>query len=598
MSDIQNSAEPSTGLAAAPAVDRRRWVARTAFAIACLQTLITALWGRQFAHRMEWLGGAILEFGFTAYFALCLLHLQKRPLVAIPLVTLGLLFLPAAGMVKYQYLMDPGGLADFFEVGGLVRHYGIYGWLTAAAFLVIVGALIALFIWNMRRVPYTGAVLWLPAIAFWCVVIAKLSLPVPIASSLPSAPPLGLGFVSLPSPVLFGNWGGFLRSALTYADRLSIVAELRHDYEPDFGFIDDSVTGAERRNVYLFVLESFIDPTSIAGTSYSEDPFAPLFQQWRHDSGLKALSPVFGNRSADAEFEALCGLPVTFVGTPVVFPQLQAGDLDCLPRKLAKLGWRTETRTIADPHIYNYGTTYPKIGFQHLYFADSVVTDDVDGLSVPSAEAVLSQHRQHTDELLRDGQPFFSAVFGTFGHIPYTLDTAKRPYSIRANSDSFDLTAYINTVHYTSLAVADYVDHIRKVDPDALIIAYGDHHPILRATEAPVDYPGDRMRRQDVPLLIIDGPRGFVPLHGRVPLYALPGIVSDILTKGGYCRANHCLQDQATLLRPLPDALLMLDRASDRMVDCYQDQANPLCSGAELQAKRFQAALATMLDDQ
>lgn len=455
------------------AIKDRRKVLVVSVLFGLVQAVLTGLWADQFVPSLRWIGATIIEFGFTTYFALCLLHLQTRFRVAIPLVAIFLLLPPAVGMLKYQFLMHPAGFADIFELGGLVLHYGFYGWLAAAFLAACCAILLSIFYWNWRQPAVAGLLLWAPAIFFWCLVLAKAVLPLELARALPSAPTLRPGLVSLPPPVLLGNWGSFLRSAIVYADRRSILDQLRARADPDFGFIGSSLDQPERRNLYFIVLESFMDPQAIAGAIYSADPFSALFQQWRHESGLTALSPVFGNRSADAEFEAFCGLPVTLEGAPLVFPQVQPKELDCLPRKLARLGWHTETLTLAHPRIYNYGETYPKIGFEKASFVDSVVTDDLDALDVPSAQAVLSQNLRRIDQLIAAKKPFMTSVFGSFGHFPFTLDTSRRPYNIGVNSDSPDLIAYINSVHYTSVAVDAYVAEILARDPDALIVAFG-----------------------------------------------------------------------------------------------------------------------------
>lgn len=561
------------------------------------QAALLALWSTQFLPG-KWILGAIMEFGFTTYFALCLLHPQNRLTIAVPLVAFALLLPPAIGMSKYQFLMNPAGFADIFEVSGLVLQYGIYGWVSAIILGVCGILLIVLYCRNWRRPSIGGVILWAPAVAFWCMILAKFFLPLSMAHALPSAPTVRPGLASLPPPILLGNWGSFLRSAVIYADRRIIMERLRGAADPDFGFTGNSLDGAEKRNIYFIVLESFMDPRAIAGATYSTDPFSPLFQRWRRESGLTALSPVFGHRSADAEFEAYCGLPVALDGAPVVFPQITVKELDCLPRKLARLGWQTETLTLANPRLYNYGQIYPKLGFQKMSFADSVVTDDVDRLDMPSADAVLSQNLARVDELLASGKPFFTSVFGSFGHFPYTLDTAKRPYSISVNSESADLHAYVNNVHYTSVAVAGYVDKVLAKDPDALIVAFGDHHPVLRNTSPPISYPGTKMTQYDVPLLIINGRHGFVPLHGRVPLYLVPGIVSDLLTAGRFCAANACGHRAEQMLRPLPEALLAIDRTTGSMTDCLKNAGDELCTTANQRAARFQAALVTMIGDQ
>lgn len=540
----------------------------------------------------------MLEFGFTAYFSLCLLQVQRKIWGAAPVIGVVLVALPAIAMAKYQYLTAPATFADLFSLGDLVRHYGLHGWIAAVCGLILIALGSLLFCWNWQRPSAIGFILWAPATAFWLLIAAKLFLPWSYAQALPSPAPLKPGNVSLPLQVLDGNWGSFLRSAYVYADRRAISARLRTIADPDFGFMGTSLQGAEQRNVHFVVLESFMDPKAIEGSAYNVDPFSGLMQEWRDKDALTAMSPVFGNRSADAEFEALCGLPVTMEGAPVVFPQVQPAELDCLPRKLARLGWLTEAHTITDPHVYNYGKVYPKLGFTNLYFADSLVTDDIDGSQMPSAAVTLSANLRHVGDLTNTGQPYFTYVFGAFGHFPYPLDVGRRPYVVTSNARSSDVQAYVNSVYYSSLALDQYVNAVRATDPNALIVAFGDHRPVLRDSEPPIEYPGDPLHRQDVPLLIIDGAHGIVPLRGRVPLYHLPGIVADLLTNGKYCEHNRCQHREGWAMRPLPERLILVDRQTGRIADCSTHTNEALCENAGRQSARFQSALITLIGDQ
>jgi hypothetical protein len=563
-----------------------------------VQGTIAGFWAAQYCSQFRWVGAALLEFGFTAYFSLCLLQVQRKIWGAAPLLGIALLAVPAIAMAKYQYLTAQATFADLFSLGDLVRHYGFYGWIGAGCGLILIALGSLLFCWNWQRPSAVGFVLWAPATAFWLLIAAKLFLPWSYAQALPSPTPLKPGNVSLPLQVLDGNWGSFMRSAYVYADRRAISARLRSAADPDFGFMGTSLKDAERRNVYFIVLESFMDPTAIEGSAYNVDPFGGLMREWRDKGALTAMSPVFGNRSADAEFEALCGLPVTMEGAPVVFPQVHPSELDCLPRKLARLGWLTEAHTITDPHVYNYGKVYPKLGFTDLYFADSLKTDDIDGSQMPSATATLSDNLRHIGDLAYAERPYFNYVFGAFGHFPYPLDTRRRPYVVTSNASSSDVQAYINSVYYSALALDRYVDAVRARDPDALIVAFGDHRPVLRDSQSPIEYPGGPLHRQDVPLLIIDGARGVVPLRGPVPLYHLPGIVTDLLTNGKYCEQNRCQHREGSAMRPLPERLILIDRQSGEMTDCSTRTIDARCETAERQSTQFQSALITLIGDQ
>ena len=73
------------------------------------------------------------------------------------------------------------------------------------------------------------------------------------------------------------------------------------------------------RNVHMIVLESFWDPALLKAAGLSEDPVDPAFRRlWAQAGHSRALSPVFGGYTANAEFEALCGFPVA--GCAATYP--------------------------------------------------------------------------------------------------------------------------------------------------------------------------------------------------------------------------------------------------------------------------------------
>ena len=91
---------------------------------------------------------------------------------------------------------------------------------------------------------------------------------------------------------------------------------------------------------------------------------------------------------------------------------------------------------------------------------------------------------------------------------------------------------------------------LREEDPDALIVAFGDHLPFLDPnygvyTEA-FGLPADRKdfsgaqfeRLVSTPLIVIDGERGPIDV-GKVPLYRLPSLIMSLLGADGRTACSH-----------------------------------------------------------
>ena len=107
---------------------------------------------------------------------------------------------------------------------------------------------------------------------------------------------------------------------------------------------------APERNVHVFVLESFFDPTSIGKQWVPEDPLPEDFRQlWQQTDQSTALSPVYGGYTANAEFEVLCGFPVT--RNAVFFEGWLRRAAPCLPDTLTQAGYTTVASHLSLIHI-------------------------------------------------------------------------------------------------------------------------------------------------------------------------------------------------------------------------------------------------------
>jgi hypothetical protein len=216
-----------------------------------------------------------------------------------------------------------------------------------------------------------------------------------------------------------------------------------------------------------------------------------------------------------------------------------------------------------------------------------------------------SLYRQVFDKLStrpEASRPLFNYILTIFGHWDYPLNDA-RPTVVESESNVPLVGAYANTVWYKSREFMQMLSDLRARDPDALIVAFGDHRPMLgvkyagyvesgllnrsRSDFTPVMYE----RSVTTPLLIIDGRNG--PLDvGTIPLYVLPGVVLRLL---GY--RDPTIMDLAASpppglrVRPLPG--LHLNVTPGRVVEqCVAPYVSPSCveSGRWLAQLRVVAA--------
>ena len=106
-----------------------------------------------------------------------------------------------------------------------------------------------------------------------------------------------------------------------------------------------------------------------------DDPFPPeLRALWAETGHSVTLSPVFGGYTANAEFEALCGFPVT--ENAVFFEGWLRRDVPCLPALLREAGYRTVASHPNVPGFWNRTHAYRLTGFdEYLSVADFDTSD-------------------------------------------------------------------------------------------------------------------------------------------------------------------------------------------------------------------------------
>jgi hypothetical protein len=476
------------------------------------------------------LSAALLD---GAAVALVLLSLRPalRGTVAAASVGMVLAALVTVGSaVKIAYLgapIYPGDIASARELFQILP-IGVEIAIVAAtcALAVVVGAAL-----NLRSGGW-HALLWLSAAALLCLWQAPNAqrlldrvLPVPPHDD---AKRFVLQGAVVPLMARF-------EARLRDADAAPGLLEVRSALHGLSGAGATAVADGAPRNVHLLLLESMWDPTQLVAYKFSRDPFDARFRSlWERGGSSTALVPTLGGATANAEFEALCGLPSH--PTDVVFQTL-VQSLPCLPRVLREAGYRTDASHPYIAGFWSRDTAYRLLGFERYDSIRSFELDDFDGSLLTDASMFRQLRERQSDDV--EGSPAFHYIVSLSSHFPFDRDRERRPDLVEVEPAAENLQNFANAMVYTTAALMDHIEWIQATDPEALIIAFGDHAPALGTHPDAYAESGvsllDALEMTDAmvgvlqtPLLVIDGRDGPRKV-GDVPLRSLPALVLDLL---------------------------------------------------------------------
>jgi phosphoglycerol transferase MdoB-like AlkP superfamily enzyme len=322
-------------------------------------------------------------------------------------------------------------------------------------------------------------------------------------------------------------------------------------------------TNGNGRNVHLVVMESFLDPTLLKNATFTRDPFHPSFKKLFGNKMGFSVSPVVGGKTAQAEFEVLCGVPAFEELAGVEFNGFTGTAAYCLPGLLQAAGYQTMASNAYNPSFFNAPNAYQGMGFAKMYFPREYVSGSDSYLSKGDTSresgymydgTIFSQNLEFITPFLQDtdGPPLFNYLLTIYGHFPHEINEEKRPNVLKMLSKFKDqhLERAANQMFYRSQAVAEYVNRLLELDEKSLIIVVSDHTPpgqYGRKSFQKLGYINNKDESLYLNrIMIIED--GKVKKLATIHHYDIPAVVMNSISNGAYCKEHTCGFTQNKLL--------------------------------------------------
>ncbi len=245
----------------------------------------------------------------------------------------------------------------------------------------------------------------------------------------------------------------------------------------------------EKPNVIFLQLESFFDPTTILGSSFTKDPL-PNFHRLMEEYTSGNLSvPSVGAGTANTEFEVITGMNLDFFG-PGEYPYktiLKETTCESIAYVLKSMGYGTHAIHNNDGTFYERHLVFPNLGFDT--FTSIEYMREIERTPLNWAkDFVLTEEIKKSLESTEE--PDFIYAISVQGHGSYpSNEVLSNPVIDLELPENFSeetyyqLLYYINQIYEMDVFVGELVDYLKSTGEDTVLVMYGDHLPGMKFTQ-------------------------------------------------------------------------------------------------------------------
>ncbi|MDO4553103.1 MAG: LTA synthase family protein [Bacillota bacterium] len=239
-------------------------------------------------------------------------------------------------------------------------------------------------------------------------------------------------------------------------------------------------------NIILVQLESFIDPGLLKGLSLSADPIPTFHAMQESCTSGTLVVPSVGAGTANTEFEVLTGMRIRYMG-PGEYPYktiLKKTTCESLPYVLRELGYSSHAIHNHRGSFYNRDTIFSQLGFDTFTSVEYMNNVEVTPRNWEKDNVLVSQITAALDSTEGQDMVFTISVQG-HGKYPEKARYTQEELAVTVVDGVEDegqknaLEYYIQQLYEMDLFLADLLATLEEYDEECILVAYGDHLPVL-----------------------------------------------------------------------------------------------------------------------
>lgn len=248
------------------------------------------------------------------------------------------------------------------------------------------------------------------------------------------------------------------------------------------------LTRQEKPNILFLQLESFFDPTTIAGSVFTADPLPNYRRLMEEYTSGNLYVPSVGAGTANTEFEVITGMNLDFFG-PGEYPYktiLLDTACESISYVLKDHGYGTHAIHNNDGTFYGRHLVFPNLGFDSFTSIEYMNNVPRTPLAWAKDEVLINEINKALDATK---EPDFVYTISVQGHGSYPdraiLESPAIDLTLPEHLEDlyYPLLYYSNQIYEMDLFVASLIESLENRGEDTVLVMYGDHLPGFKLTE-------------------------------------------------------------------------------------------------------------------
>lgn len=413
--------------------------------------------------------------------ALVILLITKRKVLSLSLSLFFYIVFLVSNVIKIRYLATPIYLIDFTQLGDLLKTWEVF-----KVFLpFLIGTTVFMFFvifWGYRKEQATKK----HSMSTLIVVIGIFSFLAVFHKGIEkSFRSIGVFHKKNANLAYRGLKYGYLTNFIQagfFVVKQSVPARYGSDeiyrlvkkYQLNVPLNNTIELKAD--NVIVLLVESFTDPLDF-GWQFSKDPI-PSF---RKSKIAKVMSPVYGGKSINSEFELMTGMSNQF--TPIEslpYQEFIDHEVPGMVESFKSDKFTTNTIQVVRFKGFGYGKIYDYLGVDKKISlaGDNIVKKDPTG-KFASSEDIANE----VINVTKQQESSFVFAFPNSSHSPWFLQDYPNTDILLSNPNANDkrfedeISAYANAMNHTDDILKRLFAVFKNSDEKTIIIMLGDHQP-------------------------------------------------------------------------------------------------------------------------